>query len=230
MRDFNELDPNGRLSHEWQNCDAPDFMHGDRLVSMSRLKARVLEIQRTEPYARTWASLVLGEHERHAHNDEYVARILVLLDHRPIPINPLQRSIGFQLGHLFRTLNERAGVEFRAHTSTMRARIRQDYYSWPHQVFVDAENHRILHGDQVIAIPPELQVFKKDAKRPMKHAEDELPDDEDLDPDALDAFEVEDELIGLLPDDSGVVVPPPLHWRMRNPAGPPVYRPVTKRG
>jgi len=216
-----------RLLNEWRNRTAPDFMFGDRLVSMERLAARVMEIKASESYVDTWLSLVLGEHERHAHNEEYVARLLVLLDDRVIPINPLQRSIGFQLGHLFRTLNERAGVVFRAHTSTMRARIREDYYAWPCQVYVNPEAGEIYHGDQVIAIPPELEIFKKDERRAQK--KDVSPDvEEEYGEEALDAFEVDDELIGLLPDPG--FVPLPIHHSLRFPPQPPVYRPTPFAG
>lgn len=210
-----------RLELEWRNMDAPDFMLKGRLVSMSRLRERVLEIQASETYVQTWKSLVLGDFERHAHNEEYVARLLVLLDNRVVPINPLQLSVGFQLGHLFRTLNERAGVKFRAHTSTMRARIREDYYPWPCQVFVLPDEGVVLHGEQEIPIPDELEVFKKDEWRAQK--KDVTEDvEEEYGEEALDTFEVDDQVIGLLPDVD--VVPVPIHPRIRNPPAPPVYR------
>lgn len=216
MTDCPEL--TGRLLLEWRNADAPDFMLGDRLVSMRRLRERVAQIQTEESYEATWYSLLMGEHDRHAHNEEYVARLLVLLDRRPVAINALQRSIGVQLGHLFRTLGERAGVEFRAHTSTLRARIREDYYSWPAQTFVDAEGGRILHGGEILEIPRLLEIFKKDARRPLRRGDEEA----ELGLDADDAFEVDDELMGLLPDVD--VVPLPLYPTMRAVPKPPLYR------
>ncbi len=212
-------DPLTRLRIEWRNIEVPDFTLGERAVSMKRLYQRVLAIKRREPYSRTWASLVLGKHHRHAHNEEYIARLLVLLDDRPIPINPLQRSIGLQLGHLFRTL-ERAGVDFRAHTSTLSSRIREDYYPWPLQVFVDAERGQMLHGDRLIDLPRELEVFKKDTKKPMKR-------EDEWDEEVLLAHDEDDDLLGLL-EEVDVVVPIPIHPRLRAPVVAPIFRPTPR--
>lgn len=217
-----------KLSIEWRNKGVTDFVHKERLVSMKRLAARVAEIQASESYVDTWLSLMLDQHERHAHNEEYVARILVLLDHRPVSINPLQLSIGFQIGHLFRTLNERAGVVFRGHTSTIRSRIREDYFPWPLQVFIDPESRRMIFGDQALDIPDDVEIFKKDEKRPLRRDGEPEEDQDGFLSDAADAFDVDDEVLGLLHVDTEVV-PLPLHHRMRSPAGPPIYKPVRGR-
>ncbi len=212
-----------RLSLEWRAFSLNDFTLGDRTVSMRRLYQRVLAIKARETYAQVWLSLVTGRHHRHAHNEEYVARLLVLLDDRPIPINPLQRSIGLQLGHLFRTL-ERAGVDFRAHTSTLSSRIREDYFPWPCQVFVFAEEGLILPGDSMLDLSKELEVFKKDEKRPMRKDDDEWGDEGLLD--AHDGHEVEDTILGLLPD--AEVVPLPIHPRLRQAVVAPLFRPTPR--
>lgn len=217
-----------KLTVEWRNRGVGDYIHKERLVSMKRLEERVREIQASESYIDTWMSLMLDQHERHAHNEEYVARILVLLDHRPVSVNPLQLSIGFQIGHLFRTLNERAGLSFRAHTSTIRSRIREDYYPWPIQVFIDPEERRMIFGDRVLDIPADVEIFKKDEKRPLRRDGEPEEDEDGFLTDAADAFDVDDELLGLLQLEPEVV-PLPLHHRMRHPAGPPVYRPTRRK-
>lgn len=189
-----------RLSVEWRNIDAPDQLDGERMVSMQALKAKLLELKRTHTYRDIWLELAGREHERHAHSDEYVARLLYLVDERCVPVSLLQHTIGLQLGHIFRTF-DRAGVVFRAHTSSISSRLRRGYWFWPCHVYLDPLDDSYLYEGVRYAIPKDFQLYLRD-----DDAEQWAEEDGDQ--------EVRDEYLGQLelPDD---FVPAPIYPALR---------------
>jgi hypothetical protein len=196
------------LAVEWRNVLAEDFMHEERMISMQTLHKTLLKLKDEKTYTENWIELINGKLDRHAHSDEYVASLLYLVDERPVPISTLQKSIHLQLGHLFRTL-DRAGVEFRAHTSALGSRLRQGYWPWPCEIFVDPVRNVILRNGEEIPIPSLLKIYHRD--------EGPQDDPEDSDP-------TEDDYIGLMEEEGDV--PLPIHSLFRKPALPPDYQGV----
>jgi len=95
-----------RLEKEWLNKG-----------EMSELADKVLALKVKMTYFELWMSLLRRDQERHAHNLDYIAQLLYLLDERALSVLMLQQLHGIQPGHLYRTLG-RAGVNFKATTAT----------------------------------------------------------------------------------------------------------------
>lgn len=203
-----------RLEFEWRNvAQLPREIDG-RWVDMPALAAALLELKARKTYTEVWRDLALGVHARHAHNEDFVLHLLYLVDERPVPVSVLQRSIGMQLGHLFRTL-ERAGVEFRAHTTSFSSRLREGYWPWGNEIFLDPLRGTYLRGGEEFPIPEGLEVYLRDGEREDWDGEDDEERGEDQG--------VRDRSIGLIdPGDLAVPLPiVPIFRRHTPPPRPP---------
>ena len=194
------------LKVEWRNKSQADYMLEERPISMAALERELLALKDRETYFENWLRLASKEDERHAHDNSFVARLLYLVDERPIPISALQKSIGMQLGHLFRNF-DRAGVVFRAHTSGLKSRLRSGYWPWPCEIYIDPTNGIILRHAVEIPLSDVLKIYHKD------NGPEEDPEDSDP---------TEDDYIGLLEETGDV--PLPVHPRFRTATVPPEYK------
>lgn len=148
------------LAEEWRNKDDEDYTdeHG-RVISMKELKARLLKLKDTVSYRKNWYHLATRHYPCHAHNLDFIAALLYLVDERTIPVSDLQPTIHLHVGHIYRSL-KRGGVLWRAHYKGIGSRLREDYYPWRGSVYVDPLAGVILHGAQKIIIPHGVDIYK----------------------------------------------------------------------
>lgn len=191
---------------EWRNHSQDDYVKDGSTVSMQTLKARVLKLKEQYSYVQVWSQLASMDIERHAGNEEYISRLIYLVDERPVPISVLQRSVSLQLGHLFRTL-DRADVDFRAHTHALTTRIRGGYWPWPCEMYVDVMNGQYFRAGEAHALPEGVDILRRDSDEYGAEQGDPAVDDGTL---------------GLI--DGNDEVPLPLYPGLRERLGPPVYR------
>jgi|GEM_PF-4929588 len=192
-----------RLKIEWQNRNAPDFNLKGRLVSMRDLERKLAELKKEYPgdegYERIWQELAYGRVRRHAHNADFIVRLLYLVDERCVSAIHLQPSVNTQIGHLFRFLR-RAGVHWKANTVNIGSRLRRGYWPWPGEIFLDPMNGTMIRHGRIQPIPEDLEIFRA--------AED------NEDPEGLEETErIRDDLLGLM-DDEDAIVPLPLYARV----------------
>lgn len=135
-----------RLEREWRN-------RADE--SMQVLLERLLALKDERTYEQVFADLVLREHKRHVENIEYLARLMYLIDERPMPILHLQPAVGLDQGHIYRTL-KRAGVVFEAPGSRSAP---DGYFPWKGEVYVDPIRRVLLRGGEEEEIPEDSDPY-----------------------------------------------------------------------
>lgn len=114
------------LQTEWKNVDHE---------SMQPLLKRLLELKEEKTYAEVAYALAMRQIVRHAHDINFVAHLLYIVDERSLPVIHLQRMTGIQQGHLYRHF-KRAGVEYDA-TQSKAVQFDDELLAWPLQFHID---------------------------------------------------------------------------------------------
>ncbi|TDE87346.1 hypothetical protein [Deinococcus sp. S9] len=194
-----------RLLVEWGNRQQPDYLdENGRLISMATLERELLALKDAVSYKENMRRLATKKIERHAHHVPYIAALLYLLDERVLPVSDLQPVIHLQLGHLYRQLR-RGGVIYRAHSTGIGARLREDYHPYKGVVYLDPVSRTLLRSGERVALPGDAKIFK------------------DLDEDAENEGERE-EILGLLGAGNATVPVPLLPTKRKAPKRPPVLK------
>lgn len=121
------------LKTEWKNAAHE---------SMRSLLARLIALKKEKAYEDVLMEFSMRTIVRHAHDVNFVAHLLYLVDERHFPVIHIQRIAGIQEGHLYRTL-KRAGVEFDA-TQSKTVQFDDQIASWPLQLHVDPLRQCVL--------------------------------------------------------------------------------------
>jgi hypothetical protein len=108
-----------------------------------------------QPWSQVAADATTGKFfPRDRDNPAFIASLLRLLDERPMPVNRLERFLGFPSGRLYRFL-ERAGVQWSARTkaSILRAEIGLHGLCKSFQSYVDVVGWRVIRNGKIEPLP-----------------------------------------------------------------------------
>lgn len=158
-----------RLEIEWINRKTPEYLnsHG-RNISMPRLEQKLLTLKAEMSYKDNWKRLCLKTMSRHAHDEDYIVALLYLVDERCLPINELQPNIGLQVGHIYRQFR-RSGVEIRAHTKSLGARLCEPYVPYKGVFYLDPLAGLLIAAGERRVIPAGVDIYRapqEDAENP----------------------------------------------------------------